>query len=144
VKEPAWLSIHAVLAMHELLVAEHGGSPVLRDRALLESALAAPKNHFAYGERDLVVLASAYAYSVTRNHPFVDGNKRTAFIAAYTFLEINGMYLSAGEEEVVAAVVGLSARTMSLNEFTDWLRRSCKKTSSRSTGRRSGRIKDRQ
>ncbi|UCC32358.1 MAG: type II toxin-antitoxin system death-on-curing family toxin [Phycisphaerales bacterium] len=124
-KEPAWLSIEAVLAFHEELVAEHGGSSFLRDRGLLESALASPRNHFAYGERDLFVLATVYANSITRNHPFGDGNKRVAFIAAYTFLGVNGLELQAPEAEVVRVVEGLSARTMSEAEFTAWLRRSC-------------------
>ena len=89
-KEPAWLTVEAVLAMHEQLVAEHGGSPIVRDHGLLESALAAPKHRYAYVERDIFVLATAYAYRITRNHPFTDGNKCTAFLTAYAFLGING------------------------------------------------------
>lgn len=124
-KDPAWLSIQAVLAFHEELVAEHGGPSLLRDRGLLESALASPRNHFAYGEHDLFVLATVSANCITRKHPFGDGNKRAAFIAAYTFLGINGLELQAPEAEVVQAVEGLSARRMSEGEFTAWLRRSC-------------------
>ena len=123
-KAPAWLTVEAVLAMHEQLVAEHGGSATLRDRGLLESALAAPKHHYAYGERNIFVLTTAYAYAITRNHPFVDGNKRTAFLAAYTFLGINGWELHAPEEKVVKAVVGLSDRSMSAEAFAEWLRES--------------------
>jgi len=126
-KEPAWLTVEAVLAMHEQLVAEHGGSATVRDLGLLESALAAPKHHFAYAERDLFVLAAAYAYGITRNHPFIDGNKRTVFLAAYTFLGINGWELNAPEHEVVRAVVGLSDRSMSAEAFADWLRTVCQK-----------------
>ena len=125
-KEPAWLSVEAVLAMHEQLVAEHGGSATIRDRGLLESALAAPKHHFAYAERDLFVLAAAYAYGITRNHPFIDGNKRTAFLAAYTFLGINGWELNAPEDEVVRAVVALSDRSLSAEALADWLRTACR------------------
>lgn len=123
--EPAWLTLEAVLAFHEQLVAEHGGSALLRDRGLLESALASPKNHFAYGEQDLHVLATAYANSITRNHPFVDGNKRAALIAAYTFLGINGLDLVAPEAEAVHFVEGLSTRAVSEEEFAKWLQRSC-------------------
>lgn len=126
-KEPAWLTVHAVLAMHEQLVAEHGGSATVRDLGLLESTLAAPKHHFAYAERDLFVLAAAYAYGITRNHPFIDGNKRTTFLAAYTFLGINGWELNAPEDEVVGVIVGLSDRSMSAEAFVGWLRTACQK-----------------
>lgn len=122
-KEPLWLTIEAVLAFHEALVAEHGGASLLRDRGLLESALARPKNHHAYGEHDHFVLATAYASGITRNHPFADGNKLTAFLAAYTFLGINGFELTASEEEAVRFVLGLTARELSEEQFTDWLRR---------------------
>ena len=113
--------------MHEQLVAEHGGSGTVRDIGLLESALAAPKHRFAYGERDTCVLATAYAYGITRNHPFVDGNKRTAFLAAYTFLAINGGELRAREEDVVKMVVGLSDRSVSAETFAGWLRTASRK-----------------
>ncbi len=126
-KEPAWLTVEAVLAMHEQLVAEHGGDAGVRNLGLLDSALAAPKHHYTYGERDLFVLATAYAYGITRNHPFIDGNKRTAFLAAYTFLGINGWELIAPEHEVVRVVVGLSDRSMSAEAFADWLRTACRK-----------------
>lgn len=126
-KEPNWLTIEAVLAMHGQLVAEHGGVPVIRDRGLLESALAAPRNHFAYGAHDLCTLAAAYAYALTRNHPFADGNKRIAFLSAYTFLGINGLELTAPEEHVVHMVVGLSARSVSADDFALWLRNGCSK-----------------
>jgi len=139
VKQPAWLTLDAVLAIHEQLVAEHGGSSLLRDRALLESALAGPMNHYAYGERDLCALAAAYANGLTRNHPFADGNKRTAFITAYTFLGINSRELAAPEEEVVKAVRGLSARTISPEEFTAWLRRACVQKRTRKPKPRSSR-----
>ena len=98
----------------------------MRDRGLLDSALAAPRNHFAYGEHDIFVLATAYANGITRNHPFADGNKRTAFLAAYTFLGLNGLELIAPEIEAVEFVLGLSARSCSEDDFTAWLRRSCK------------------
>lgn len=125
-REPAWLTREAVLAMHGQLIAEHGGDAGIRDRGLLESALASPKHHYVYGEGDIFVLAAAYAYSITRNHPFLDGNKRTAFLAGYVFLGINGLDLEASEQEAVALVTGLSDRSVSAEAFADWLRRSCK------------------
>lgn len=121
-REPVWLTVEAVLAMHEQLVAEHGGDAGVRNLGLLDSALAAPRHHHTYGERDIFVLAAAYAYGITRNHPFIDGNKRTAFLAAYTFLGINGWELNAPEDEVVRAVVGLSDRSLSVEAFAEWLR----------------------
>lgn len=139
-KAPAWLTVEAVLAMHEQLVAEHGGSSTVRDHGLLESALAAPKHRYAYGERDIFVLATAYAYGITRNHPFIDGNKRTAFLAAYTFLGINGWELNAPEEQVVSAVLGLSDRSMSAEAFAEWLRGANRqRKKGKTTERRKGR-----
>lgn len=126
-KEPAWLTLEAVLAMHEQLVAEHGGEAEVRDRGLLESALAAPRHHHGYGERDVFALAAAYAHAITRNHPFLDGNKRAAFLAAYTFLGINGWELNAPEEQVVQIVVALSDRSVSPEAFAEWLRTACRK-----------------
>jgi death on curing protein len=126
VKEPLWLTIDAVLAFHGELVAEHGGASLLRDRDLLDSALAGARNQFVYGERDIYVLATAYCSGITRNHPFADGNKRTAFLAAYTFLGINGYDLIAPEDEAVRFMVGLTTRELSEEQFSDWLRRSCK------------------
>ncbi len=126
-REPKWLTLDAVLAMHEQLVAEHGGDAGLRDRGLLESALAAPRNHRAYGEADLSTLAAAYAHAITRDHPFLEGNKRTAFLAAYTFLGITGHELVAPEEDVVAMVVGLSDRSVSAKAFAQWLKGACDK-----------------
>jgi len=131
VKEPKWVTLEAILAIHGQLVAEHGGSHLLRDRGLLESAPSAPKNHYSYGERDLCVLAAAYANGITRNHPFIDGNKRAAFMAAYTFLGINGVELRAQEDYVVKAVLGLSDRSVSVEEFTEWLRKNSQKQHSR-------------
>ena len=124
-REPIWLSIEVVLASHEELVAEHGGVPLLRDRGLLESALAKPRHRFAYGETDVFNLATAYASGITRNHPFADGNKRTAFIAAYTFLGLNGWTLDAPEQEAYRFMLGLSDRTISEAAFAEWLRNRC-------------------
>ena len=133
-KEPARLTLQGVLAMHEQLVAEHGGEAAVRDRGLLESGLAAPRHHYTYGERDIFVLAAAYAYGITRNHPFLDGNKRTAFLAAYAFLGINGWELNASEEQVVKRVVGLSDRSAAPEAFAEWLRASCRRNKRRKMG----------
>ena len=133
-KEPAWLTVEAVLAVHEQLVAEHGGDAGVRNLGLLDSALAAPRHHYAYGERDIFVLAAAYAYGITRNHPFIDGNKRAALLAAYTFLGINGWGLNAPEEQVVKVVVGLSDRSVSAEAFAEWLRGACRRSKRRKRG----------
>jgi len=122
VKEPRWLSKVAVLAIHGRLLAEHGGASGLRDESLLESALAAPKNHFEYEQADVFKLAAAYAFALTSNHPFVDGNKRTAFAAAGIFLELNGYRLEAAEPDAVWAVLALSKGELNADGFSKWLR----------------------
>ena len=88
--EPVWLDSNVILAMHGRLLADHGGAPGLRDAALLESALARPRQVYSYRSVDIAALAAAYAAGVIRNHPFVDGNKRIGFMAAYVFLACNG------------------------------------------------------
>lgn len=121
--EPRWLSPLAVRAMHTDLIRQHGGEAGLRDEGLLESALARPRNKWAYEDApDLSALAAAYAGGLVRNHPFVDGNKRAAFMAAYTFLAINGRELDAPEPEAVAVMTGLAAGDVSEDEFANWLR----------------------
>ncbi len=121
-KEPAWISKPALLAIHGLLLAEHGGASGLRDEGLLESAMAAPMNHFQYGKTDICQLAASYAFALTRNHPFVDGNKRTAFAAAGIFLELNGHQLRASEPDAVHAVLALSKGELDAEDFGNWLR----------------------
>lgn len=120
--EPTWLSKSALLAIHGMLLAEHGGASGLRDEGLLESALAGPVNHFQYGETDIFQIAASYAFALTRNHPFVDGNKRTAFAAAGIFLELNGFQLQATEPDAVLAVIALSKGELDSKEFGNWLR----------------------
>ena len=92
---PRWVSKQAVLAIHERLLAEHGGAPGLLDEGLLDAALASPRNHFAYERADIPRLAAAYAYALTQNHPFADGNKRIALTVAGVFMELNGLRLEA-------------------------------------------------
>jgi len=122
--EPAWLSPLAVRAIHRDQIREHGGRSGVRDEGLLESALARARNRWPYGEDpDLADLAAAYAHGLAGNHPFVDGNKRTALMAAYTFLGINDHDLEAPEPEAVAMVVALSAGELAEGEFAAWVRR---------------------
>ena len=122
--KPVWLSKILVLAIHGRLLAEHGGSSGLRDQGLLESALVGPKNHVAYANSDIFDLAGVYAHGIIKNHPFVDGNKRTALAAAGVFLELNGFRLMASEADAVYAVLGLSRGDITAVEFGKWLRRS--------------------
>ncbi|HEX2888869.1 type II toxin-antitoxin system death-on-curing family toxin [Vineibacter terrae] len=117
-----WLSIRSILAIHAEQVAEHGGGTGVRDAALLESALARPMNLAAYGSPDAAALAAAYAYGLARNHPFVDGNKRTAFVAAATFLLRNGLGVEAAEAEVVLAFMDLAAGRMDEEALASWFR----------------------
>lgn len=122
---PRWITKTLLLAIHGRLLAEHGGAIGLRDEGLLESALASPRNRFEYGETDVFELAAAYAFALTSNHPFVDGNKRAAFAAAGIFLELNGERLTASEADAVSAVLALSRADLSDREFAAWLRVNC-------------------
>jgi len=100
----------------------HGGSPGIRDAGLLSSALGRPKNKAIYGDPSVFDLAAAYAYGIIRNHPFVDGNKRTGFLVAYVFLNINGWELRSGEVETINAVLDFAAGEMDEPCFSDWLK----------------------
>jgi death on curing protein len=117
-----WLLNGVVLALHDEQLAEHGGPPGVRDAGLLSSALARPQNQVAYGKPSVFDLAAAYAFGIIRNHPFVDGNKRTGFLAAYVFLDLNGWELMAHEDETVAAVLALAAGEMQEDGFSEWLK----------------------
>jgi len=119
--EPRWLGKSLVQALHDLLIVEHGGLPGLRDEGLLDSALARPRNLWVYGKPDLFALAARYATAIVRDHPFLDGNKRTAFAAACVFLEDNGARTGLAEIEVVERMVGLAAGDVSEEEFARWL-----------------------
>ncbi len=111
--------------MHEMLIAEHGGAPGILSDDLLDSSLANPGNLLAYGTPDLVDLAAKYAASLTRNHPFRDGNKRIAFTVAGVFLELNGQRLEAPEPDAVEAVLALSTGELDEAGFAAWLRLTC-------------------
>ena len=122
-KEPVWIEERDALAIHTRLLTLHGGTSGLRERGLLQSALARPRQHFAYGKKaDLVTLAAVYCAGILRNHPFVDGNKRTGFIVSVLFLEMNGYRFKASEEEAAQAVMALAAGEMREGEFAAFLR----------------------
>lgn len=123
--EPIWITRDAVLAIQLRLLAQFGGLPGVRDDGLLESALNRPRQLLAYGEPDLFDLAAAYALGIVKNHPFLDGNKRAGFMAAYTFLGVNGVNLEIPEPEVVLQTLGLAAGAVSEQAYAKWLRASC-------------------
>ena len=118
-----WLLEATVRAIHYRQLAEHGGSEGLRDEGLLLSALARPQNLLAYGEPppDLAALAAAYAYGIARNHPFVDGNKRTELVAARTFLLLNGADLAASQDEKYLTFLHLAQGTLTEEDLADWI-----------------------
>ena len=122
---PRWVPKSAVLAMHELLIAEHGGPAGILNDDILESSLANPRNLVAYGTPDLFDLAAKYAASLTLNHPFQDGNKRVALTVAGVFLELNGQRLASPEPDAVSAVLALSTRELDEHGFAEWLRQNC-------------------
>ena len=116
-----WLDRRSVEAFHAEQLAEFGGLAGLRDEGALESALARPLNLAAYEKPSLFELAASYAFGIARNHPFVDGNKRTALVASFAFLELNGVTINAKEEDAVVAFVGLAAGKLSQNDLALWL-----------------------
>jgi death-on-curing protein len=123
--EPVWIRGDVVLAVHQRQLAEHGGEQGIRDTALLESALAGPRNLLAYGEGDVDVprLAAAYAYGLAKNHPFLDGNKRVAWVICRTFLKLNGCDVDAPKQETYTAVMRLAEGGLSEEELAEWIRR---------------------
>jgi len=125
--DPRWIPDRVVLAAHDRLLAEYGGAKGLRDRGLLESALARPRQHCAYGSPDLVELAALYTAGIVRNHPFVDGNKRTGFAIGVAFLELNGFIFKASEEEATQAVFALAAGELDETGYTERLRTNVKR-----------------
>ncbi|MCR6645259.1 MAG: type II toxin-antitoxin system death-on-curing family toxin [Terricaulis sp.] len=121
-KRPVWVVRATVLLLHAESLAAHGGAGGVRDMGLLESALARPQNLHAYGEGDAAALAAAYAFGIIRNHPFVDGNKRTGFLTAALFLEANGHRFMASEADVIVQTLALAAGEIGEAEFAAWLR----------------------
>lgn len=122
-REPVWIDERDALALHDRLLALDGGAAGIRNLGLLQSALARPQQLHAYGDDpDTVDMAAAYMVGIARNHPFVDGNKRTAFVVGVLFLEINGYRFMASEEHATQAVLGLADRTIDEVSFIRWLR----------------------
>jgi len=120
---PTWLSIELIEAVHERQWTEHGGGGGVRDREMLESALARPQQLHAYGDdADIIALAASYAFGLSRNHPFVDGNKRTAAVACELFLELNGHKLVAKDHDLYPVFMALAASEMDEEGLTEWLR----------------------
>ena len=117
-----WISKRALLLLHDESLAQHGGASGIRDDGLLESALARPENLLAYGSPDLAELAASYAYGLAKNHPFVDGNKRAAFLATGLFLALNGQRLVVAQAEATVMVLDLAAGEITEAAFANWLR----------------------
>lgn len=135
-KEPHWLGENSVRLLHGLVVEVYGGDAALRDDRRLTAALARPRHQFAYGDSTLTKLAATYAGGIIQGHPFVDGNKRTGFMAAAAFLELNGRSLEAPEVEVVLQTLGLAAGEVSEAQYADWLEKSTRPTVTKPKKRR--------
>lgn len=118
-----WLPREVLIAVHEEQLAEHGGAVGLRDEGLFDSALARPQQLANYGEPDAADLAAAYAFGLLRNHPFIDGNKRTGYVAAELFLALNGYAMTASDESATLTTLSLAAGDIDEATFADWLRR---------------------
>ena len=117
-----WIATSVALAAHEEQLAEHGGPSGVRDGAALDSAMMRPRNLALYEESDIAALVAAYGFGIARNHPFVDGNKRTAAVVMETFLVLNGHVLTASDAELVVAIQALAAGDLSEEALADWLR----------------------
>jgi death on curing protein len=127
-KDPLWIDERDVLAIHDRLLALHGGATGLRDRGLLESALARPRQHLSYaGTSDILEMAALYTTGIVRNHPFVDGNKRTGFVIGVLFLEVHGFDFKASEADATQAVMALAAGTLDEAAYAAWLRENAKR-----------------
>jgi len=129
---PTFLSVEDVLLIHAGTIAEEGGLAGVRNYGLLESAVLMPQQRFAgrYLHRDLPAMAAAYLYHICRNHPFLDGNKRAAAMAAYVFLDVNGLDLSAAPADLESTVLAVAAGDCSKLDLTRWMRRHCRRRES--------------
>lgn len=122
--EPRWISHAALVAIHAAQLSEHGGRPGTRDQDLVEAALARPRNKWSYASNpDFAMLAAAYAFGLARNHGFIDGNKRVAFMAAYSFLGLNGLDFDATEPDVIETMERVAAGKFTEKQLTAWFRR---------------------
>jgi death on curing protein len=122
VTEPTWLWADLVISIHDEQLRQFGGPAGLRDQALLESALGRPLNKYVYESQDLAALAAAYGFGLARNHPFVDGNKRIAFLAMVTFLGLNDVEFAVSEADAVAVMLAVAAGEVSEESLTRWIR----------------------
>jgi death-on-curing protein len=127
VRKWIWIERSVILAAHDEQLAEHGGSPGIRDTGLLDSALTRPLNRTAYGKPDAAELAAAYAYGLATNHPFVDGNKRIGFVALELFLALNERELAADDADCAMSMLAVAAGTTKETALADWIRRHIKK-----------------
>jgi death-on-curing protein len=122
VNEPQWVSLAVVMAIHEAQLSEHGGATGVRNQGLLESALARSRQVYAYADNpSLTRLAAAYAFGLAKNHPFVDGNKRTAWVVCATFLELNGREVTADQAGVVSIMLAVAGSTVNEDQLIEWL-----------------------
>jgi death-on-curing protein len=129
VQEPIWVDASVVLAVNDEQLAEHGGTSGVRDPGLLESALARPRNRYAYDKASLHALAASYAHGIAKNHPFMDGNKRTSLVIAELSLNLNGIELTASDEAVVMTWLKLAAGDISEIGLEDWIRENSRRMS---------------
>ncbi len=123
-----WVPLDAVLAIHDEQISEHGGVGGVRDLGVVESALARPRNLLAYGKPDAASLAAAYAFGLCNNHGFIDGNKRTAYVVAETFLDLNGYAMHASDETVVTMILAVASGVMPEEQLANWFRSSIAKS----------------
>jgi len=121
--EPVWIRDDVVFAIHRRQIAEHGGLDGIRDESLLKSALGKPRNMYIYGEPlpSIAALAASYAYGIIKNHPFIDGNKRTAFVVCLLFLQLNGIILRSGQKEKYEIFLHLAEGKVSESDFAEWI-----------------------
>ena len=126
-KEPYWLTREECLALHDMLLSQYGGLAGVRDENMMESALARPQQLFAYGRPTMTQLAAAYVAGIVKNHPFLDGNKRTGFMLGAGFLERNGFEFSATEAEAALRTLALAAGEMTQTAYADWLKANSKR-----------------
>lgn len=121
-QEPIWMDAADAVIIHDLQLAAHGGSAGVRDAGLLESAMARPRNIWAYTESalSLSTLASAYAFGISANHPFLDDNKRTALVVSFAFLDVNGLEVTASQEEAYLTILGLAAGEITEAQLAVW------------------------
>ena len=117
-----WIDRRALLLLHGESLVLHGGAPGMRDEGLLDSALARPENLAAYGQPDVFDCAAAYAFGLAKNHPFIDGNKRAAFLGAGMFLRLNGFRLTATQHDATLTMLALAASDITEAAYADWLR----------------------